>query len=240
MAETDVNRSRSANLKRVEIQINNKPLIIETGELAKQADGSAVVYYGDTIVLATAVSQDTPREDIDFFPLTIDYLEKGYAAGKIPGGFIKREGKPSEREVLISRLIDRPIRPLFPDGYKCETQGIVSVLSFGDENTSDVMGIIGMSSALMISDIPFNGPVSAVRVGYVNGKLVVMPDADQTEEAELNFVVAGTDDAVVMVEGGAKEVPESLVVEALEFAHNEIKRINAIQRELVEKAGKPK
>ncbi len=240
MSDTDVNRPFNPDPRRVEIQINNKPLVIETGELAKQADGSVVVYYGDTIVLATAVSSDTPREDIDFFPLTIDYLEKGYAAGKIPGGFIKREGKPSDREVLVARLIDRPIRPLFPDGYKCETQGIVSVLSFGEENASDVMGIIGMSSALMVSDIPFNGPVSAVRVGYVKGSLVVMPDMEQSEEAELNFVVAGTDDAVVMVEGGAREVPEDLVVEALEFAHNEIKKINAIQRKLREVAGKPK
>ncbi len=240
MADADVNRSLSVQTHRVEVLINDKPLIIETGELAKQADGSAVVYYGDTIVLATAVAQDSPREDIDFFPLTIDYLEKGYAAGKIPGGFIKREGKPSEREVLTSRLIDRPIRPLFPDGFKCETQGIVSVLSFGDENTSDVMGIIGMSTALMLSDIPFNGPVSGVRVGYVDGQLVVFPDAEQSERAELNFVVAGTDDAVVMVEGGAREVSEALVIEALEFAHQQIKRINAIQRALAEKAGKPK
>jgi len=240
MTDTDVNRSCYVQTHRVEVLINNKPLIIETGELAKQADGSAVVYYGDTIVLATAVALDTSREDIDFFPLTIDYLEKGYAAGKIPGGFIKREGKPSEREVLVSRLIDRPIRPLFPDGFKCETQGIVSVLSYGDENASDVMGIIGMSAALMLSDIPFNGPVSAVRVGYIDGHLVVLPDADQSERAELNFVVAGTDEAVVMVEGGAKEVPEALVIEALEFAHNEIKKINAIQRELTSIAGKPK
>ncbi|MBI1810393.1 MAG: polyribonucleotide nucleotidyltransferase, partial [Nitrospirae bacterium] len=148
-----------------EIEIKGKKLIIETGEIAKQSDGSVVLRYGDTVVLATAVAAKNAREGLDFFPLTIDYQEKAYSAGKIPGGFFKREGRPSEKEVLTSRLIDRPIRPLFPKGFSCETQGIVSVLSYGDENVSDVFGITGMSAALMISDIPFGGPVAAVRVG---------------------------------------------------------------------------
>ncbi len=240
---SDVETERSApnvNKKTVETDIRGKKLIIETGELAKQADGSALLIYGDTVVLATCVSEKQQKEDLDFFPLTIDYQEKAYAAGKIPGGFFKREGKPSEKEVLVSRLIDRPVRPLFPDGYKCETQGIVSVLSYGDENASDILGIIGISTALMLSDIPFNGPVSAVRVGILNGELVSMPDLSESEDLELNFVVAGTDEAVVMVEGGAREVSEDLVLKAIDFAHQEIKRINALQREIAAKYGKPK
>ncbi|RMG67073.1 MAG: polyribonucleotide nucleotidyltransferase [Nitrospirae bacterium] len=241
MSEVETERSIPQEGKhQVEVELRNRKLIIETGELARQADGAAVLKYGDTVVLATCVSEKKEKEDLDFFPLTIDYQEKAYAAGKIPGGFFKREGKPSEKEVLVSRLIDRPVRPLFPDGYKCETQGIVSVLSYGDENASDILGIIGMSTALMISDIPFNGPISAVRVGLLKGELVSMPELSESEELELNFVVAGTDEAVVMVEGGAKEVSEELVLKAIEFAHQEIKRINAIQRELVSLCGKPK
>ncbi len=224
----------------VECKVRDKILQLETGELAKQSDGAVVVRFGDTIVLATVVSEEEPKEDLDFFPLTIDYQEKAYAAGKIPGGFIKREGKPSEREVLVSRLIDRPIRPLFPEGYRCETQGIVSVLSYGDENASDILGIIGMSAALMLSDIPFDGPVSAVRVGLLDGEFIIMPDTEETERSELNFVVAGTDDAVVMVEGGAREVSEETVIRALEFAHEHIKKINEIQKELRQLGGKPK
>ncbi len=240
MDSLESDRSMSVQYHFVETEVRGKRLIIETGELAKQADGSAVVRYGDTIVLATAVSEEQEREEIDFFPLTIDYQEKAYSAGKIPGGFIKREGKPSEREILVSRLIDRPIRPLFPKGYRYETQGIISVLSYGDENAADILGIIGMSTALMLSDIPFEGPVSAVRVGLIDGKLVAMPDVEESETTELNFVVAGTDDAVVMVEGGAKEVSEETVIQAIEFAHQEIKKINQIQRELRQRCGKEK
>ncbi len=240
---SDVETERSApnvSKETVETEIRGKKLIIETGELAKQADGSALLRYGDTVVLATCVSEKKEKDDLDFFPLTIDYQEKAYAAGKIPGGFFKREGKPSEKEVLVSRLIDRPVRPLFPDGYKCETQGIVSVLSYGDENASDILGIIGISTALMLSDIPFNGPVSAVRVGILNGELVSMPDLSESEDLELNFVVAGTDEAVVMVEGGAREVSEDLVLKAIDFAHQDIKKINALQREIASRCGKPK
>ncbi len=239
MAEIEADR-REAGVHAVDIEIRGKKLVIETGEIARQADGSVVLRYGDTVVLATAVSDKKEREGLDFFPLTIDYQEKAYAAGKIPGGFFKREGKPSEKEVLTSRLIDRPMRPLFPDGYRSETQGIVSVLSFGEENISDVLGIIGMSTALTISDIPFEGPVSAVRVGLLNGELVLFPDLEESEQIELNFVVAGTDEAVVMVEGGAREVSEETVLRAIDFAHEEIKKINQLQRLLREQVGRPK
>jgi polyribonucleotide nucleotidyltransferase len=208
--------------------------------MARQSDGSTIIKYGDTVILSTAVANKEVREGIDFFPLTIDYQEKTYAAGKIPGGFFKREGRPSEKEVLTSRLIDRPIRPLFPKGFKSETQGIISVLSFGDENASDVMGITGVSSALMISDIPFNGPVSAVRIGRLNGEFILFPDLAETEELDMELVVAGTDEAVVMVEGRASEASEADFLEAIDRAHVEIKRLNALQKELRERAGREK
>ncbi len=224
----------------VKIEIKGKSLILETGRFAKQADGAVIVKYGETIVLATAVAKKEAREDIDFFPLTIDYQEKAYAAGKIPGGFFKREGRPGEKETLVSRLIDRPVRPLFPDGFYSETQGIVSVLSFGDENIPDILGIIGVSAALSISDIPFEGPLGAIRVGIVDNSFVINPDLQETEECDFNIVVAGTEDAVLMVEGGGVEVSEPLLIEALEIAHKEIKRIVDFQKELVSLVGKPK
>ncbi len=227
-------------MTKVKLEIKGKELIIETGHLAKQSDGAAVVKYGDTIVLATAVSDKRVKEGLDFFPLTIDYQEKTYAAGKIPGGYFKREGKPSEKEVLTSRLIDRPIRPLFPKGFYHETQGIVSVLSFGDENVADILGIIGISAALHISSIPFHGPVAAVRVGKIGADLVINPDLSECENLELNLVVAGTADAVIMVEGGGKEVPEGLLLEAIEYAHREIKRIVAVQNDFRDLVGKEK
>src|SRR4030065_481700 len=206
----------------VELEVKGKSLYIETGRFARQADGSVIVRYGDTVVLATAVAAKTPRENIDFFPLTIDYQEKAYAAGKIPGGFFKREGRPTEKEVLTSRLIDRPIRPLFPDGFHSETQGIVSVLSYGDENIADVLGIVGMSAALGVSDIPFEGIVGAVRVGIIESSFVVNPDLKETEECDFNLVVAGTDEAVLMVEGGGLEIKESIWQEALNNILKEI------------------
>lgn len=224
----------------VEKEIKGKSLYLETGRFAKQADGSVVLRYGDTVVLATAVAKKEARADIDFFPLTIDYQEKAYAAGKIPGGFFKREGRPSEKETLTSRLIDRPVRPLFPDGFYCETQGIVSVLSFGEENISDLLGIIGVSAALSISDIPFNGPVGAVRIGIVGDTLVVNPDLEEVKECDFSLVVAGTDEAIMMVEGGGKEIPEKLLLEALDLAHQEIREVIGLQKELVEKIGRPK
>lgn len=227
-------------MEKVELELRGEKLIIETGEIAKQADGAALIRYGDTVVLATAVSDTKAREGLDFFPLTMDYQEKAYSAGKIPGGFLKREGRPSEKEILTSRLTDRPIRPLFPEDYKFETQGIVTVLSYGEENVSDVFGITAMSAALTISDIPFNGPVAAVRVGRIDGNYVLNPDIDEIEESVLNFIVAGTANAVVMVEGGANEQTEDIVLGAIDFAHENIKLLVAVQNELAEKAGKPK
>lgn len=221
----------------IECEVGGRRLVIETGVMARQADGSVVIRYGDTVVLATAVAEKTVKPGIDFFPLTVDYQEKAYAAGKIPGGFFKREGKPSEKEVLTSRLIDRPMRPLFPKGFTSETQGIVNVLSYGEENVSDVLGIIGFSAALMISDIPFDGPVGAVRIGKSEGTLVVNPDLSYSSKLDLEIIVAGTEDAVVMVEGGAKEVSEEELLEALDFARTEIRRICQAQRELREKIG---
>ena len=227
-------------MTKVELDVKGKTLIIETGLLAKQADGSAVVRYGDTVVLATAVAAKEAKKDLDFFPLTIDYQEKAYAAGKIPGGFFKREGRPTEKEVLTSRLIDRPIRPLFPDGFYSETQGIVSVLSYGDENIADVLGIVGMSAALGVSDIPFEGIVGAVRVGIIESSFVVNPDLKETEECDFNLVVAGTDEAVLMVEGGGLEIKESILLEAIDIAHKEIKRIVDIQKQFIKLIGKNK
>ena len=224
----------------VEKEIKGKSLSLETGRFAKQADGSVVVRYGDTVVLATAVAKKEARADIDFFPLTCDYQEKAYAAGKIPGGFFKREGRPSEKETLTSRLIDRPIRPLFPDGFFCETQGIVSVLSFGEENISDLLGIIGVSAALSISDIPFNGPVGASRIGIIGDTFVVNPDLEEIAECDFTLVVAGTKDAILMVEGGGHEIPEALLLEGLDLAHNEIRKVIELQNDLVAKIGKEK
>ena len=225
----------------VSVQLTGgKSLAFETGKLAKQAHGSVVVRIGDSVVLATAVSNPDPREGIDFFPLTVDYREYTYAGGRIPGGFIKREGRPSEREILTSRQIDRPIRPLFPDGFKCETQVIAFVLSADTENDPDVAGINGASAALTISDIPFNGPIGAVRVGLVSGAFVINPTYAEMRESLLNIMVVGTADGIVMIESGAKEVKEETVVDAIEFAHTEIKKICAAINDLKAKAGKPK
>ncbi|MBI4824295.1 MAG: polyribonucleotide nucleotidyltransferase [Nitrospirae bacterium] len=227
-------------MTRLELTIRDKTLILETGQIARQSDGAVVVRYGDTVVLASVVADKKTKEAADFFPLTIDYQEKAYAAGKIPGGFFKREGRPSEKEVLTSRLIDRPLRPLFPDGFFSETQGIASVLSYGSENISDVLGIIGMSSALMVSNIPFDGPVSAVRVGLLEGRFIINPDMEESESLDMNLIVAGTEEAVLMVEGGGLEVSESTLLEAIDFAHHEIRHICALQKELRLQSGKPK
>ena len=224
----------------VETEIGGKRLILETGVMAKQAGGAVVARYGDTVVLSTAVSSKVERENVDFLPLTVDYQEKAYSAGKIPGGFFKREGRQTEKEILTSRLIDRPLRPLFPDGYYFDTQVIASVLSLGDESASDLMGMIASSSAVSISDIPFNGPVGAVRVGYIEGKFCINPGFKEIAASSLNLVVAGTADAIMMVEGGASELSEDQMLEALETAHREIKKIVALQLELVAKVGKAK
>jgi polyribonucleotide nucleotidyltransferase len=224
----------------VETEIGGRRLILETGLMAKQASGAVVARYGDTVVLSTAVSSKVERENVDFLPLTVDYQEKAYAAGRIPGGFFKREGRQSEKETLTSRLIDRPIRPLFPEGYYYDTQIIANVLSIGDESSMDLMGMIAASSALAISDIPFRGPIGAVRIGFVDGKYLINPGQKDLEATRLNLVVAGTADAIMMVEGGAHELTEDQMLEALEIAHREIKKIVTLQNELVHTVGKPK
>ncbi len=224
----------------LELPINNGKLIFETGYMAKQSDGAVIAKYGDTLLLATVVSEKSSKEGLDFFPLTIDYQEKAFAAGKIPGGFLKREGRPSEKEILTSRLIDRPMRPLFPDNFYCETQGIVSVLSYGEENVSDVLGIIALSAALMISDIPFDGPVGAVRVGRLDGNFIINPNVAEMESLDLNLVVAGTEEAVTMVEGGSLEVSEEAIIAAIEYAHGYIKELVRFQKQFKEAAGKQK
>src|ERR1700674_106363 len=217
-----------------------KQLSIETGKLAKQAGGSAVVRFGENVVLAAATANPEPRVGIDFFPLTVDYREYTYAGGRIPGGFIKREGRMSEREVLTSRQIDRPVRPMFAEGFKCETQVIAFVLSADTENDPDVCGINAASAALTLSDIPFLGPIGAVRVGLVEGRFIANPTYTEMRDGLLNIMVVGTADAIVMIESGAKEVKEETVVDAIEFAHTEIKKICAAINELRSKVGKPK
>jgi polyribonucleotide nucleotidyltransferase len=217
-----------------------KSIHFETGKLAKQAHGSCIVRIGDNVVLATACANPDPREGIDFFPLTVDYREYTYAAGRIPGGFIKREGRPSEREILTSRQIDRPIRPLFPEGFRCETQVIAMVLSADTENDPDVAGINGASVALSVSDIPFHGPIGAIRVGQVDGNFVINPTYDEQRSGKLNLMVVGTADGIVMIESGAKEVSEETVVQGIEFGHEQIKKICAAISDLAKKVGKPK
>ena len=224
----------------VDIELAGRRLTLETGRIAKQADGAIWATYGDTVVLATAVASQNAKPGVDFLPLTVDYQEKTYAAGKIPGGYFKREGRPSEREVLTSRLIDRPLRPLFPEGYYFETQVITSVLSADKTGVSDVIAIIAASAALAISSIPFNGPIAGVKIGRVNGQFVVNPDLDVLETSDLHLVVAGTADAVMMVEAGASELSEATMLEAIELAHSEIKKIVAKIEELRGLAGQPK
>src|ERR1700731_1815024 len=217
-----------------------KQISFETGKLAKQAHGAAVVRLGENVVLATATANPDPREGIDFFPLTVDYREYTYAGGRFPGGFIKREGRMIEREVLTSRQIDRPVRPLFAEGFKCETQVIAFVLSADTDNDPDVCGINAASAALTLSDIPFLGPIGAVRVGLVDGQFVVNPTYGEMREGLVNIMVVGTADAIVMIESGAKEVKEETVVDAIEFGHTEIKKICAAISELRRRVGKPK
>src|SRR5471030_1668405 len=223
-----------------ELTISNKPLSIETGKLAKQAHGSVVIRYGDSVVLVTACRAGSPREGIDFLPLTVDYREYTYASGRIPGGFFKREGKPAEKEVLTCRCIDRPVRPLFPDGWRFETQIIALVLSADQENDTDVLAITGASVALALSDIPFQKTIAAVRMGLVDGQYVVNPTFLQRKESKLDLIVVGSNDGLVMVEAGAKEVTEEQVVVALDTAHAAIKRIVAVIDDLAKDAGKKK
>ena len=217
-----------------------KRISFETGRMAKQASGAVFVTSGDNAVLATAVASPDPKEGIDFFPLTVEYREFTYAGGRIPGGFIKREGRPSEKEILTSRQIDRPIRPLFPEAFRNETQVVAFVYSADKENDPDVLGINGASCALALSDIPFHGPVGAVRIGLIEGNFIVNPTYSERVVSALNIMVVGTADGIVMVESGSKEVSEENVVGAIEFAHEEIKKICATIEELVKLAGKTK
>ncbi|HHU70003.1 MAG TPA: polyribonucleotide nucleotidyltransferase [Thermoanaerobacterales bacterium] len=217
-----------------------RDLVVETGRLAQQANGSVIISYGDTTVLVTATASKEPREGVDFFPLTVDYEERLYAVGKIPGGFIKREGRPSEKAILSARLIDRPIRPLFPDGFRNEVQVIATILSVDQDNLPDVTAINGASLALCISDIPFDGPIGAVDVGLVDEKLIINPTCEQREKSKLKLVVAGTKDAILMVEAGANEVPEDKILEAIMFGHKEIQKIVEFQENIVAQIGKEK
>jgi polyribonucleotide nucleotidyltransferase len=226
--------------RKLEIDFHGRKLSLETGRLAKQAHGSVLATYGETVVLATVVSAYSSREKVDFLPLTVDYQEKTFAAGKIPGGFFKREGRPSEKEILTSRLIDRAMRPLFPKGYDKETQLIVTLLSVDRENDPDTLSLIAASTALEISDIPHGGPVAAVRMGRIDGKLVVNPLRSQMDQTDISMVVAAKPDSIVMLEGGANIVEEETVLEALFTAHEELQPIFEIQSELRRMAGKPK
>jgi len=222
------------------VEVAGKRLSMETGRVAEQANGAVVIRQGDSVVLSTAVMSKEPREGIDFFPLTCDYEEKLYAAGKIPGAFMRREGRPSEVAILASRLTDRPLRPLFPDGFRLDVQVVSTVLSVDQENDPTILSINGASTALVISDIPFHGPVGAVRMGHLDGHLVVNPPMSRIGESELDLVVAGTAEAILMVEAGAKGVTEQVVVDALEMAHEAIKQICAAQVELQGEVGRPK
>src|SRR6266478_3588758 len=220
-----------------EISIGGKSLRFETGKLAKQASGSVIVRFGDSVVLVTACRAASQREGIDFLPLTVDYREYTYASGRIPGGFFKREGKPAEKEVLTSRLIDRPIRPLFPSGWRFETQVIALVLSADSENDTDVLAITGASAALALSEVPLEKTIAGVRVGLIDGQYVVNPTFEQRKQSKLDLVVAGSKDGILMVEAGAKEISEAQVLEALEAAHLAIKQIVTTIDDLAREAG---
>ncbi|PEE43649.1 polyribonucleotide nucleotidyltransferase [Bacillus pseudomycoides] len=221
------------------IDLAGRQLTIETGQLAKQANGAVLVRYGDTAVLSTATASKEPK-NVDFFPLTVNYEERLYAVGKIPGGFIKREGRPSEKAILASRLIDRPIRPLFADGFRNEVQVVSIVMSVDQDCSSEMAAMLGSSLALSISDVPFEGPIAGATVGRIDGKFVINPTVAQQEQSDIHLVVAGTKDAINMVEAGADQVPEEIMLEAIMFGHDEIKRLVAFQEEIVQAVGKEK
>ncbi|UCF78851.1 MAG: polyribonucleotide nucleotidyltransferase, partial [Candidatus Eiseniibacteriota bacterium] len=224
-----------------EMELAGRNLTIETGRVARQASGAVTVRYGDTVVLVAAVASDEPLEtSLGFLPLLVDYREKAYAAGKIPGGFFKREGRPNEKEIMSSRLIDRPVRPMFSKDFKHELQVVASVLSSDQQNDSDVLALIGASAALSVSRVPFPKPVSAVRIGRIGGRFVVNPTFSELDDSDVDVVVAGTEESVLMVEGGGKEVSEKDLIDALSLAHEYIVKLNALQSQLVQKCGKPK
>ncbi|RHK01083.1 polyribonucleotide nucleotidyltransferase [Acidaminococcus sp. AM05-11] len=220
--------------------LGGRTLTIETGKIAKQANGSVLVRYGDTAVVVAVTGTDTPREGVDFFPLTVDFEEKMYAVGKIPGGFLRREGRPAETAILTSRLIDRPIRPMFPEGYHNDVQIVATAVSVDPDNAPDIPAMIGASCALSISDIPFEGPIAGVRVGLIDGQFIVNPTVEQAAVSEMNLCVAGTKDAILMVEAGAKEVSEETMLDAIWFAHGEIKKLVEFQEKIQAEVGKPK
>src|SRR3989441_762480 len=226
------------NIHSVEIDWGGRPLKLETGKVARQADGAVIATYGETVVLDTVVAAKAPREGVDFLPLTVDYQEKTYAAGRIPGGYFKREGRPTEKETLVSRLIDRPIRPLFVDGWRNETQVIVTTLSHDMENDPDILALVAASAALTISGAPFKGPIGAARVGFINDEYVLNPTLDEMVETQLDLVVAGTADAVLMVESEAKELNEDIMLGAVMFGHRHFQPVIKAIIELAEKAAK--
>ena len=223
-----------------EIQVGGKSLSLATGNVAKQADGSVIVRYGDTVVLVTGCAKRDKMENASFLPLTVDYREYTFAAGKIPGGFFRREGRPSEAEILSARLIDRSLRPLFPEGYTHDSQVIASVLSYDQENDPDVLSIIGASASLYLSEIPFATPLGAVRIGYIDGEFAVNPNHEAMERSDIDLVAVVSEEAVVMVEAGAKEVSEDLIVEALELARKEAQPIIEMQKRMAAALGKEK
>jgi len=225
---------------KVMAQIGATHVSIETGKIAKLADGAVIVSCGDTMVLVSAVSATTIKEGQDFFPLTVDYREKAAAAGKFPGGYFRREGRPTEKETLTSRMTDRPLRPLFPQGYFYDTQVISLLLSADGENDPDILALNGASAALCVSDIPFAGPIGAVRVGRMNGQFVANPTHAEREQSDLDLVYVGTENDVIMIEGAAREVPEADFLKALEFAHGHAREMIRIQNELAARVGKPK
>src|SRR4030088_374577 len=223
---------------RKELMWGGRRLVLETGRIARQADGAVLATYGEKTVLCTAVAMKSAKPGQDFFPLTVNYQEKTFAAGKIPGGFFKREGRPSEKETLVSRLIDRPIRPLFPDGYRNETQVVATVLSHDLENDPDILAMIASSAALTLSGAPFMGPIGAARVGFVNNEYVLNPVLDEIAESQLDLVVAGTQDAVLMVEAEAKELSEEVMLGAVMFGHRHFQPVIEAIIQLAEKAAK--
>src|SRR3954447_27042030 len=224
---------------RKSIQFGRHTLTLETGEIARQAHGAVIVNLDDTVVLVTVVGRKEAKPGQDFFPLTVDYQERTYAAGKIPGGFFKREGRPSEKETLTSRLIDRPIRPLFPDGFYNEVQVVATVMSSNNEIDSDIPALIGASAAIALSGIPFSGPIGAARVAYIDGQYVLNPTATELKTSQLNLVVAGTQQAVLMVESEAQELSEEVMLGAVVYGHEQMQAVINLINELVEQAGKP-
>src|SRR5437764_7813327 len=231
-------KTKMFDIHRVELDWGGRTLTLEAGKIARQADGAVVASYGESKVLATVVAAKEPREGIDFLPLTVDYQEKFYAAGRIPGGYFKREGRPTEKETLVSRLIDRPIRPLFADGWRCETQVIITTLSHDLENDPDVLAMVAASAALTLSGAPFMGPIGAARVGFINNEYVLNPQLDEMTESGLDLVVAGTQDAVSMVESEAKELAEDLMLGAVMFGHRHFQPVIDCIVRLAEKAAK--